>query len=96
MPTTSLPSPALVSTCESATAPLTAELTSLFALSTAELARLWASLLTLCPALTTLLAALATELAGVVGVLLLPQPVTTSASAVAPATADAILASLIR
>jgi len=92
MPTVNLPSLAVARTWESATAPLTAELTAELA---AELTTLWASLATLCPALTTLEAALATELAGVVGVLL-AQPDTTRASAAAPATADAILASLMR
>jgi len=99
MPTVTLPSPAWVSTCESATAPatalLTAPATELLALDNAEPAALCAALATLCPALATLEAALAIELAVVCGVELL-QPVTTRASATAPATADPILRSFIR
>src|SRR4051812_42170111 len=88
MPTVSLPSPALVITCESP--PAVAEPAADVADAIALPAALVALPATDAPAEPALLAALDA------GVLVLLQPDTTRASAATPATADAILASLIR
>ena len=98
MPTTTLPPSALLSTCESPTAALTwllalsaALLTAPLTLSFAEDTALPTSAVFEARALCAAVAALEA-----VVLVLLPQPDTTSASAAAPATAEAILANLIR